>query len=263
MFTNTVTRFCAILATFTLLCKGTVFSQLQNEGVLGASFYGETMDSTGSIRNQVGPNADFAVPVDLSVNAELLTLSSGTSTKLVAAIQLDDNTLTQLSGNEVQWQSLSIEVTIVGDQLTVGELSEKKRVSVSGTSHGFTDKFFIILNSPDPVGGQVPGSTPGVLSALENSTDLQQEGWKNSNWFGNYYDAGNDWIHHLEHGWLFTSSNSADSIWLWSSSNEWLWTGPGVYPHLFRNKDSSWLYFIRAALPRKIFYNHTSKTLEK
>ena len=66
MFTNTVTRSCAILATFMIFCKGTVFSQLQNEGVLGASFYGETMDSTGSIRNQVGPHADFALPVGLS-----------------------------------------------------------------------------------------------------------------------------------------------------------------------------------------------------
>lgn len=263
MFTNTVTRSCAILATFMIFCKGTVFSQLQNEGVLGASFYGETMDSTGSIRNQVGPNADFALPVGLSANSELSSLFSGTSSKLVASIRLDDGTLTRLSADEVKWESTSGDISFNGDVLTSNGVTKKKRVAVMASAQGYTDQFFVILKMNAPNAVQNPDVSPVPSSPLSNSTDLAQAGWKNSTWLGNYYDAGNDWIHHLDHGWLFTSSNSADSVWLWSTSDQWLWTGPGIYPHLFRNRDASWLFFVRQALPQKVFYNQTLKVFEK
>ena len=35
--------------------------------------------------------------------------------------------------------------------------------------------------------------------------------------------------------------------------------GQGVYPHLYRAKDSTWLYFMLEALPNKAFYNHSTK----
>jgi hypothetical protein len=244
-------------------CKGAVFSQLQNEGVIGAAFYGETMDSTGSIQNQVGPNADFALPVGLSANSELSSLFSGTSSKLVASIRLDDGTLTRLSGDEVKWESASADLSFNGDFLTANGVTKKKRVAVMASAQGYNDEFFVILKMYAPDAVQNPDVAPVALSPLSSSTDLAQAGWKNSTWLGNYYDAGNDWIHHLDHGWFFTSSNSKESIWLWSTSDEWLWTGPGIYPHLFRNRDSNWLYFVKEALPQKVFYNQTTKVFEK
>ena len=263
MFTNSLTRSFPTIAIFLSFCIGPAFSQLQNEGVIGASFFGETVDSTGSIQNQVGPNADFAVPVGLSANAELSSLFSGTSSKLVASLRLDDGTLTRLLGDEVKWESESGDISFNDNILTANGVAEKKRVAVIASAQGYTDKFFVILktNAPDAV--QNPDVVVVVPSPLSNATDLAAAGWKKSAWFGNYFDAGNNWIHHLDHGWLFTSSDSADSIWLWSTSDQWLWTGPGVYPHLFRNRDSSWLYFVREALPQKVFYNHTKKAFEK
>jgi hypothetical protein len=263
MFTNSVTRSCATIAIFLYFSIGTAFSQLQNEGVIGASFFGETVDSTGSIQNQVGPNADFAVPVGLSANAELSSLFSGTSSKLVASLRLDDGTLTRLSGDEVKWESASGDISFSGDFLTANGVTKKKRIAVIASAQGYTDKFFVILKKNEPTVIQNPNVVPVPTSPLSNATDLAVAGWKKSAWFGNYYDGGNDWIHHLDHGWLFTSSDSADSIWLWSTSDQWLWTGPGVYPHLFRNRDSSWLYFVREALPQKVFYNQTKKAFEK
>ena len=127
----------------------------------------------------------------------------------------------------------------------------------------YTDQFFVILKMNAPNAVQNPDVSPVPPSPLSNSTDLAQAGWKNSTWFGNYYDAGNDWIHHLDHGWLFTSSDSANSVWLWSTSDQWLWTGPGIYPHLFRNRDANWLFFVKQALPQKVFYNQTLKVFEK
>jgi hypothetical protein len=227
MFTNSVTRSCATIAIFLYFSIGTAFSQLQNEGVIGASFFGETVDSTGSIQNQVGPNADFAVPVGLSANAELSSLFSGTSSKLVASLRLDDGTLTRLSGDEVKWESASGDISFSGDFLTANGVTKKKRIAVIASAQGYTDKFFVILKKNEPTVIQNPNVVP------------------------------------LDHGWLFTSSDSADSIWLWSTSDQWLWTGPGVYPHLFRNRDSSWLYFVREALPQKVFYNQTKKAFEK
>lgn len=263
MLTNTTIRSSAILTIFMFFCIGNAFSQVENEGVLGASFYGDTTDASGSIKNQVGPNANFAIPVGLSANSELSMLFSGSTSKLVASIRLDDGTLTKLSGDDVKWESASADLSFNGDSLTANGVTKKKRVAVMASAQGYTDKFFIILKMYEPAVVQNPDVAPVLTSPLANSTDLQQAGWKKSAWFGSYYDAGNDWIHHLDHGWFFTSGDGTNSIWLWSSSDEWLWTGPGMYPHLFRNRDSSWLYFIREALPQKVFYNQTAKIFEK
>ena len=263
MFTNSLTRQCPTIAIFLSFCIGTAFSQLQNEGVIGASFFGETVDFSGSIQNQVGPNADFAVPLGLSANAELSSLFSGTSSNLVASLRLDDGTLTRLSGDEVKWASVSGDISFNDNIMTANEVTKKKRVAVIASAQGYTDKFFVILKTNAPDALQNPDVVVVTPSPLFNSTDLAAAGWKKSAWFGNYFDAGNNWIHHLDHGWLFTSTDRADSIWLWSTSDQWLWTGPGVYPHLFRNRDSSWLYFVREALPQKVFYNQTKKAFEK
>ena len=44
---------------------------------------------------------------------------------------------------------------------------------------------------------------------------------------------------------------------------EWVWTGPQIHPHLFRNKDGTWLYFMKEALPRKVFYNYDTQNFEE
>ena len=254
-------RLCTTFVSFIVFLWNPLFSEVENEGIIGAPFYTTNNDMTGSIQNQVGPFAEFAVSSGLTAQSEVTTLLAGEKSQLSATLRLDDGTLTRLPATDVTWSSTSTNISIADDFATAKEISRNTRVSISANAEGFNAVVFIRLKTGSPIVDS--GSNTNTPNALSLSTDLAQAGWKNSQWFGSYYDAENQWIHHVDHGWLFTSSMAANSIWLWSPQEEWLWTGPGIYPHLFRNKDSTWLYFVLKSGTDSIYYNHTTQTFEK
>ena len=259
---KTTHTLCLKLALFIFGLTNFSFADINNEGFIGDSFYGVNSDSSGLIVNQVGPNAEFSVPTKLNVRSELSSLLSGEFTKLTASISLDDGTITQLPALSTQWESASTELLIKDDFATAQNISANSRVSIKATAEGMTAVFFIRLkdNTSDSIPSQDPIDSP--KNVFSDSVDLPQAGWKSSAWFGNYYEAGNDWVHHAKLGWLYTSTEQPSSLWLWSSSQEWMWTGPGVYPHLFRNRDGTWIYYIVEAHPLKVFYNQSSRKME-
>lgn len=254
-------RIIISLVSFVVFLSAPLISAIQNEAVIGSPFYTSNYDLPGNIQNQVGPFAEFAVSSGLNVQSEVTTLLAGEKSQLSATLRLDDDTITRLPATGVTWSSTSTNISIADDFVTAKEISRNTRVSISANGEGFNAVVFIRLKAGSPIVDS--GSNETVHNALSNSTDLAQSGWKNSQWFGNYYDAGNQWIHHADHGWLFTASMSENSIWLWSPREEWLWTGPSNYPHLFRNKDSSWLYFVMKSATGSVFYNQTTKSFEK
>lgn len=248
-----------ILGGFALLASS-AFSAIEHQGVIGGAFTGISTDASGHIVNQVGPIADFAVPTGLSAKAEKNSMFSGESSELRATLRLDDGTVTRLPDSVVQWSSNSERISIAGDLATATVISKRARVSVQASAHGLTAVLFIKLN---------PGGNPdsaledsGLPSALADAVKLSQPGWRNSSWFGSFYVAGDKWIHHQNHGWLYSAGSGQNSVWLWSPTQKWLWTGPGIYPHIYRNNDATWLYFIVQALPRKVYFNQSTKTLE-
>lgn len=238
------------------------FAVITNNGFIGDSFYGVNSDSSGLIVNQVGPYADFSVPTKLNVHSELSSLLSGEFSKLTASISLDDGTITQLPSLSTQWESTSTELLIKDDFATAQNISADSRVSIKATAEGMTAVFFIRLKNN--TSGSTPATEPidSAKNAFSDSVDLLQPGWKSSAWFGNYYEGGNDWVHHAKLGWLYTTTEQPSSLWIWSSSQEWMWTGPDVYPHLYRNRDGTWIYYILEAHPKKVFYNQSTKKME-
>lgn len=240
-----------------------LFAQINNEGIIGAPFYGVAIDLTKSVTNQVGPNADFSVPVKLSASSDYTSLFSGEMSKLQAVLSLDDGTITPLPSSIVSWSSVSEELVVMDDFVTAQNISKNVRATINANAYGFSASFFIRLKKEHvdrDFGTELIGPDQNALS---DSIDLQQVGWKKSSWLGNYFDGGNNWIHHEHHGWLYSSSNQPSSAWLWSPTQKWLWTGPKIYPHMFRNQDGVWIYFILDALPRKVFYNQSAKKLEQ
>lgn len=70
-------------------------------------------------------------------------------------------------------------------------------------------------------------------------------GWKQSSWFGLFYDTYAPDIYHYLTGWwqVQGSLSSGDGFWLRSySSGEYYWSSMSEFPHLFRLSDQSWLY---------------------
>ena len=206
-----------------------------NEAVIGAPFYGFTSDASGTVANAVGPTADFIQPMRLIARSGDSKVNAGSATQLASSLLLDDGTVTNLPSEEVAWAV---------------------RVTVTATAEGLTAEVRVRLE---------PNAAPPApaSSLIAGSVDHPNApGWKNSPWFGSFYATENNWLHHSDLGWLYMQEVGDGSLWTWDKNHQWLWTGQGVYPHLYRAKDSTWLYFMLQARPKKVFYNHTTKRLE-
>ena len=245
-----------------LLASLSAFSQIEHKGVLGAAFSGISKDSSGSIVNQVGPIADFAQPTELSAIASKNTLLTGESSPLQATLLLDDGTLTHLPPSVVQWSSASDQVSIEGNLATAKVISSRSRVALQATSQGLKAHLFIRVKPGETASSALDNSR--LPSALADSVRLSQPGWKESSWFGTFYQPNEEvrWVLHRHHGWLYSAEADAHSLWLWSPDQKWLWTGPGIYPHLYRHKDTTWIYLM-VQMPGKTYYNFATKSFER
>ncbi len=244
-----------------LLCQAFVRAGVENRGFLGGPFLGVSSDSSGSVVNQVGPIVDLVETVGMVARSEKSSLSNNESTSVDAFLRLDDGTMTELRETTVKWSEEHPELFLANGFAYTKEITKRARISISAVSGGFSTKLFLRLVPGQSIEEAVEeAQLPKVLA---NAVDLQVDGWKQSNWFGTFYTGEDNWIHHQHHGWMYTVPGNPGSVWLWSDKQNWLWTGPGIYPHLYRNKDASWLYFIIPALPRKVYYNQSVQTFEE
>jgi hypothetical protein len=58
-----------------------------------------------------------------------------------------------------------------------------------------------------------------------------------------YAQEKNGWIMHEELGWVYTFPTSNEGFWMWVDSMNWMWSRRDLYPFLFSNEKSSWLFF--------------------
>ncbi len=87
-------------------------------------------------------------------------------------------------------------------------------------------------------------------------------GWKESDWLGVFQPTDHQWIYHSELGWLYPSPMPDGSLWLWNEADGWRWTQQGVYPYLFRWRDSAWIYLQGQINGRIFYYNYSIKSYE-
>ena len=87
----------------------------------------------------------------------------------------------------------------------------------------------------------------------QNITDIGNS-WYYVEWFGYFFSTSSpsefgdgNWIYHLNLGWVFISSESFTSVWIYSDKiKEWMWTSNETYPYTSVHSESDfpkWLYF--------------------
>ena len=239
-----------------------VFGAIENQGVIGGPFHGISRDASGQVLNQVGAFAEFTVPTGIVGESGKHTLSSKDKTALSAYLRLDDGTLTVLKSSELEWSTTSTDISIANGFAETTQVTEKARVSINLSAEGFTTRIFIRMDPGESMAEAMANS--GLSRALAQSTPVEgANGWLSSPWFGKFYNAGNNWIMHQNHGWIYVPVTNTPNLWYWHPQQEWVWTGPQIHPHLFRNKDGAWLYFMKEALPRKILYNYETQKFEE
>ena len=134
-------------------------------------------------------------------------------------------------------------------------LPERTTVRVQARAQGFSASFNIfILPQENPANDHLPES-------LRSAIELEAKGWKESEWFGAFYDAENGWLYHADHGWIHVSEGSKGAIWFWIKQHHWLWTGKIFIP-TFTEIVTPAGYTFNDTLPAKVFYNYRTDRVE-
>ena len=243
-----------------LLVVFSAFGNFENEGFLGDSFHGVFSDESGAIINQVGPFADMVKEVGISAFPSSRSIDSTKRVQLNASLILDDGTVSKIPPFEVEWFSPSKKIEISENLAIAKQVSQNVRVSIIAHTKGYSARFFIWIKREETVQDTVSKST--LPLSLKSSIQSQvRKGWVESDWFGAFYNFGNNWINHSTLGWLYASGSEHSNSWFWSPYNEWIWTGPKLFPYFFRNKDGAWIYYIIDD-PEGLIYNFLTKNYE-
>ncbi len=106
-----------------------------------------------------------------------------------------------------------------------------------------TDYRFPISKLPD--GNYSPSSNSSSIAAYvrTNTATDASSGWKQSSWFGNFFDSGSNWIYHENLGWLYPVDSGVDATWLYHPELKWMWTKKEFYPWLYLNDLQGWRYY--------------------
>ena len=84
-------------------------------------------------------------------------------------------------------------------------------------------------------------NAPLVIWNDENTTEVS-DGWYESNWFGTFFGNTGGWTFHNLHGWLFLVSPNQEDLWIFDDNLGWLYTSEELYPFLYADSSSNWIY---------------------
>jgi hypothetical protein len=89
-----------------------------------------------------------------------------------------------------------------------------------------------------------------LVNAIDKTSD-----WWSSEWFGDFYATGSDWIYHADFGWLFVYGDSSESLWLWQQDLGWLWISDASFPYFYSSKLSNWLLWKQTTGSVAVFFD--------
>ena len=100
-----------------------------------------------------------------------------------------------------------------------------------------------------------------ALSSWWGNDELLPGGWRASTWLGTYLpNRENDWIYHLDLGWLYVQPDGLEGFWFWMPEEKWLWSKEDVWPFLWSDSNGGWMYPIYSS-GNRYFYDYTTESL--
>ena len=87
----------------------------------------------------------------------------------------------------------------------------------------------------------------------DTNTQSLSAGWSRSSWFGDFYGKEQGWVYHFNHGWIYLKGTDESGFWFYDETLGWLYTGKDVYPFVYRDSTSSWLYDQSSSSERKLW----------
>ena len=109
----------------------------------------------------------------------------------------------------------------------------------------YIDWYVEIIDTNDGDGDGIPDFTDPVEPLLSTAgTDLGL-GWRSLDWFGVYFPYSSGWYFHLDHSWIYSITESLDSIWYWHETHKWCWTNQTAFPWVWFHDEQNWKYYIK------------------
>ena len=75
------------------------------------------------------------------------------------------------------------------------------------------------------------------------------------NWLGQFMPFSSGWIYHLKFGWVYLVESDLQGLWMWIQNEGWLWSGSNLWPFIWSNKTTNWLYYMNEE-ETKFFYDY-------
>jgi len=98
-------------------------------------------------------------------------------------------------------------------------------------------------------------------SSWWGNDELLSGGWRSSSWLGTYIpNRENDWIYHLDLGWLYVKPDGLEGFWFWMPEEKWLWSKEDVWPFLWSDSIRGWMYPIYSS-GKRYFYDYTQEKI--
>jgi VCBS repeat-containing protein len=94
------------------------------------------------------------------------------------------------------------------------------------------------------------------FGSLVNAID-KTSGWWSSEWLGDFYATGSDWIYHADFGWLFVYGDSPADLWLWQNDLGWVWVSDATFPYFYSSKLSNWLLWKQTKGNIAVFFDYS------
>ena len=94
------------------------------------------------------------------------------------------------------------------------------------------------------------------FGSLVNAID-KTSGWWSSEWFGDFYATGRNWIYHADFGWLFVYGDSPENLWLWQQDLGWTWVSNVSFPYFYSSKLSNWLLWKQTTGNVSVFFDYS------
>jgi hypothetical protein len=205
MFGNATVKFI-----LTFFVPFFVVAQVEYTGFLGGPLHGTVKDEKEAVTVQLGLTADLIVPNGFAAHSEQSRLSSGSSTALHASLLLDDDSHTVLNPESVEWTLSQPVLQVRSGSLLAEVLSESTMVRVRISAEGFSTSLTeFILADDKEISKKESDSLP---EALRSAIELEAVGWKESEWFGVFYDVRNGWVYHADHEWIHLAEGGGEPL---------------------------------------------------
>ena len=183
-----------------------------------------------------------------SIGLGLKIHATGGVESLEVGVQLLDQSGLVVSEQSRQW--------VVGEDIQVFFMFDE----VDGMARGLRYRAFAENIAGGSI-GQIVKIDLGEKHRWWSGDRILPGGWIESNWLGTFLpNHDNEWIYHVELGWLYAKPDSAAGLWLWMPKELWLWTNADVWPFLWSDTSEGWMYPIYS-LGKRYFYDYTTESL--